>query len=246
MAQEETENFIRFHLKELQSQQETKNLVGELSSKITDHQSRVRGLLCSEPLRHPEVVPLVLGGMAADQPLESNFFPGLLEGLLGRLGIDAPGEGNPPTSSQEGAGRLWSSAISQAISQIEQREVKAPTAVGLPGCLDLCYEALPCLQGKTVCHFSDPLFIPNMSHVVYKVVKPPVVRKVLPSNSSREVPSASNQPEHSGPELEVSKLKESAPSTPRPSPPAQERVSKASSTNSDKADESTPEEERPP
>ena len=93
------EKFIQFCLEELQSQQETKNLVGELSSRITDHRSRVRRLLCSEPLRHSEVVPLVLVGMAADRPLKSNFFPGLLEGLLGRLGIAAPGESNPPTSS---------------------------------------------------------------------------------------------------------------------------------------------------
>ena len=115
------EKFIQFHLEELQSQQETKNLVGELSSRITDHRSRVCRLLHSEPLRHPEVVPLVLVGMAANWPLQSNFFPGLLEGLLGRLGIAAPGEGNPPTSSREGAGCLWSSAVHKAISQIEQR-----------------------------------------------------------------------------------------------------------------------------
>ena len=93
------EKFIQFRLEELQSQQETRHLVGELSSRITDHQSRVRQVLHSEPLRHPKVAPLVLVGMAADRPLESNFFPGLLEGLLGRLGIAAPGESKPPTSS---------------------------------------------------------------------------------------------------------------------------------------------------
>ena len=74
-------------------------MIGELSSRITDHRGRVRQLLCSEPLRHPEVVPLILVGMAADRPLKSNFFPGLLEGSLGSLGIAAPGEGNPPSSS---------------------------------------------------------------------------------------------------------------------------------------------------
>ena len=74
-------------------------MIGELSSRITNHRGRVRRLLSSEPLRHPEVVPLVLVGMAVDRPLESNFFPGLLEGLLGRLGIAAPGEGDPPMSS---------------------------------------------------------------------------------------------------------------------------------------------------
>ena len=95
-----------------------------------DHRGRVHQLLHSEPLRHPKVVPLVLVGMAADRPLESNFFPGLLEGLLGSLGIAAPGEGNPPSSSQEGAGCAWSSAMHEAISWIEQKEVEAPGAVG--------------------------------------------------------------------------------------------------------------------
>ena len=36
-AQEEMEKFIQYHLEELQSQQETRHLVMELSSKITDH-----------------------------------------------------------------------------------------------------------------------------------------------------------------------------------------------------------------
>ena len=98
-----------------------------------DHRGR-------EPLRHPEVVPLILVGMAANRPLKSNFFPGLLEGLLGSLGIAAPWEGNPPSSSREGAGCAWSSAVHEAISWIEQREVEAPGTVGLPQSLDLCYE----------------------------------------------------------------------------------------------------------
>ena len=99
VAQEEMEKFIQLHLEELQSQQETRHLVVELSLRITDHQSRAHQVLCSEPLRHPEVAPLVLVGIAADWPLKSNFFPGLLWGLLGRLGIAAPGESKPPTSS---------------------------------------------------------------------------------------------------------------------------------------------------
>ena len=94
--------------------------------------------------------------------------------------------------------------------------------------------------------FSDPLFIPNMTKAVFKVVKPPVVLKALPSTSSREVPSTPNQPEDSGPELEVSKLKESAPSTSQPSQQVPEQISKASNTDSGKADEPTPEEEQPP
>ena len=98
-AREEMGKFMRSRLEELRSQQETRNLIGELSSRIMDHRGRVCQLLRNGPLRHPEVVPLVLLGMAADRPLESNFFPGLLKGLLGSLGIAAPREGNPPSSS---------------------------------------------------------------------------------------------------------------------------------------------------
>ena len=242
------EKFIQSCLEELRSQQETRNLIGELSSRITDHRGRVRQLLCSEPLRHPEVVPLILVGMAADRPLESNFFPGLLEGLLGSLGIAAPGEGNPPLSSREGVGRAWSSAMCEAISQIEQKEVEAPRAVGLPQGLDLHYKEdfFKKQRHQILPIFSDPLFIPNMDKAVFKVVKPPVVLKALPSANSREVPSAPNQPEDGGPELEVSEPKESAPSTSQPCQQVQEQISEASNTDSDTADEPTPEEEQPP
>ena len=162
--------------------------------------------------------------MAADWPLESNFFPGLLEGLLGRLGIAAPGESNPPTSSREGAGHLWSSAMHEAISQIEQREVETPGTAGLPQFLDLRYEEdfLKKQRHQIPAVFSDLLFIPNMANIVYKVFKPPVVRKTFPFAGSRQVPSISSQPEDGGPEPEVSEPKESAPSTPKPSQQVQE------------------------
>ena len=248
VAQEEIRKFIQFHLEELQSQQETKNLVGELSAKITDHRSRVRQLLRSEPLRHPEVILLVLVGMAVDQPLESNFFPSLLEGLLGSLGIDAPGEGNPPASSQEGAGRLWLLAMCGAISQVEPREVETSGTMGLPRSLDLWYEEdfLGRQSHQIPPIFSDPLFVPNMAKAVYKVVKPPVVLKVLPSTGSRKVPTTSDQPEGSGPKLEVSEPEESTPSFSQLCHQVQELVSEASNTDSDKTDETTPEEEQPP
>ena len=84
-----------------------------------------------------------------------------------------------------------------------------------------------------------------MAKVVCKVVKPPVVLKALPSASSREVPSTPHQPEDGGPELEVSKPGETAPSTSQPSQQVQEQISGASDTDSGKADEPIPEEEQP-
>ena len=40
-----------------------------------------------------------------DQPLKDNFFPGILDGLAGRLGLVPPGVTDPPTSSRAGVSR---------------------------------------------------------------------------------------------------------------------------------------------
>ena len=246
-AREEMETFIQTRLEELRSPQETKNLIGELSSRITDHRGRVRELLRSEPLRHPEVALLIMVGLAADRPIKSNFFPNLLEGLLGSLGMAAPGEGNPPVSSREGAGRAWSTAVRGAISQTEQQEVEAPEAVGLPPNLDLQYKESFLEKQRHLIPpiFSDPLFIPKVAKAVFRVAKSLVVSKVLPAAHSREVSSASPLPGGSGPKQQVLKLEEPVPSTSQSTPEVQEQISKASNTDSDGADE-PPLEREPP
>ena len=238
-AWQEMEKFIQSHLEELRSPQETKNLIGELSSRITDHRGRVRELLRSEPLRHPEVIPLIMVGLAVDRPLESNFFPGLLEGLLGSLGITALGEGNPPTSSREGAGHVWSAAVHEAVSRIEQRDAETPEAMGLPPSLDLRYEEVFLETQRHLIPpvFSDSLFIPKMAKAVFVLA--------LPSAHRHVAPSAPPQPESGGPEQVVLKSGEPIPSTSQPTPLVQEQISEASNTDSDGTDEPAPEKEPP-
>ena len=246
-AHEEMETFIQSHLEELRSPQETKNLIGELSSRITDHRGRVRELLHSEPLRHPEVTPLIMVGLAADRPIESNFFPSLLEGLLGSLGMATPGEGNPPVSSRESAGRAWSTAVHGAISRTKQKEVEAPEAVELPPSLDLQYKESFLEKQRHLIPpiFSDLLFIPKVAKAVFRVAKPLVVSKALPAAHSREVSSAPPQPGGDGPKQQVLKSEEPVPSTSQSAPEVQEQISEASSTDSDGADEPPPEKEPP-
>ena len=103
VAQEDMERFLHHHLEELHSQTDIKNLIDSLSQRIATRQSRVHQIVYGEPMENIEVLLRVILGVAVDQPVESNFFPHILEGLLGRLGIAAPGEKNPPTSTKEGA-----------------------------------------------------------------------------------------------------------------------------------------------
>ena len=102
-AREDMDRFLQHCLEELCTQTDMRKLIESHLQRVAAHQSRVHQIVYSEPLKHAEVTQRVLMGMATDQPVESNFFPGILEGLLGRLSIAAPGEKNPPTSSKEGA-----------------------------------------------------------------------------------------------------------------------------------------------
>ena len=186
-------------------------------------------------------------GLAADRPIESNFFPSLLEGLLGSLGMAAPREGNPPVSSCEGAGHAWFTAMCGAISRTEQKEVEAPEAVGLPPNLDLQYKESFLEKKRHLIPpiFLDLLFIPKVAKAVFRVAKPLVVSKALPVAHSCEVSSAPPQPGGGGPKQQVLKLEEPIPSTSQSAPEVQEQISKASSTDSDGADEPPPEKEPP-
>ena len=102
VAQEDMEEFLRSRLHEISSQTESRELIEGLTWKLSAHASRVQELVRVPELAEEEVSHRVLIGLATDQPLEANFFPGILEGLAGRLGLTPPGVTDPPTSVRAG------------------------------------------------------------------------------------------------------------------------------------------------
>ena len=58
-----------------------------------------------------------------DQPLEAIFFPGILDGLTGRLGLMPPGVVDPPTSARAGMFRRWAAALREAVMRNEGRDI---------------------------------------------------------------------------------------------------------------------------
>ena len=185
--------FLHHCLEELRSQTDMKNLIDSLSQRIAAHQSRVHQIVYSEPMENIEVIMRVILGVAADQPMESNFFPGILEGLLGRLGIAAPEEKNPPTSAKEGAARLWASAVLDAVQKMEKRQVRLETSgsSGMPSGLHLNYEEdfLNYQSHQVPGVFTDPLFLRNMVNSVYKLVMPLVFSGAPPFAAAQDRPT---------------------------------------------------------
>ena len=62
-------------------------------------------------------------GLAVDQPLEAVLFPGILDGLSGRLGLMPPGVVDPPTSVREGVSRRWAATLREAVMKTEGKDV---------------------------------------------------------------------------------------------------------------------------
>ena len=58
-----------------------------------------------------------------DEPLRANFFPGILEGLAGRLGLAPPGVTDPPTSVRADVSQQWAAALREAVRRMEGRDI---------------------------------------------------------------------------------------------------------------------------
>ena len=78
----------------------------------------------------------------AHQPLEANFFPGILEGLVGRLGLAPPGITDPPTSVREGMACHWAATLKEATRWTEGREIdlRQVMSIVVPHGLHLNYD----------------------------------------------------------------------------------------------------------
>ena len=104
--------------------------------------SRVQELVQVPELTEREVFQQVLIGLVAHQPLEANFLPGILEGLVGRLGLVPLGITDPPTSVREGVACLWAATLKEAIRRKEGRDINLGqvTSTMVPHGLHLDYD----------------------------------------------------------------------------------------------------------
>ena len=58
-----------------------------------------------------------------DQPLEANFFPGILEGVAGRLGLAPPGVPDPSTLAGTSVSQQWAATLREAVMKMAGRNI---------------------------------------------------------------------------------------------------------------------------
>ena len=126
--------FMNAHLQELSSRSGLPDLIGEAATLMDRHNNRVWELVRNPDLGLSDVYSRVLVGLLAQQPIEADLFPGILEGLAGNLGLSLAGTVNPPRSRQEGVMRRWATALRQAAydpSDTGQGSASSMTPLGL-------------------------------------------------------------------------------------------------------------------
>ena len=122
-AREDMEGFLQRCLHEISSQSESQEMIEELSQTLSAHTSRIREVIQAPGLHEPAVFQRVMVGLAMDQSLEAIFFPGILDGLTGRLGLMPPGVVDPPTSARAGVSRRWAATLREAVMRNEGRDI---------------------------------------------------------------------------------------------------------------------------
>ena len=126
--------FLNARLQELRSPSELPDRVAETANLMDLHNTRVWELARNPDLGLSDVSFRVLVGLMAWQPIEADLFPGILEGLVGSLGLSPAGMVNPPRSRQEGMMRRWATALRQAAydpSETGQGHALSATPLGL-------------------------------------------------------------------------------------------------------------------
>ena len=114
-AQKELESFLQRRLQEIGSQTETRELMEGLAGKMTAHANQVCDLVSIPELAQEEVALCVVVGQAATPSLDANVFTGILEGLIGRLGLSPPGTTGTLVLAREGVSQRWATTLWEAI-----------------------------------------------------------------------------------------------------------------------------------
>ena len=127
-AREDMEGFLQRHLHEISSQSESQKIIKELSRTLSVHASRVQEVIQAPGLNELAVFRRVMVGLAMDQPLEANFFPGILEGLTGRLSLTPPSVVDSPTSARAGMSRQGEATLREAVIRNEGRDINLEQA----------------------------------------------------------------------------------------------------------------------
>ena len=126
-ARREGRDFLEDLVKSLQTDEELKKLLAALSKWISAFEDHVWELALSKELAKEEVALHVNLALTATRPVIGNYFNGVLEGLVGSLGIRIHEDEDSPCSTQEGLEK-------HLAEELQQMSVSAPLLESCESC----------------------------------------------------------------------------------------------------------------
>ena len=118
-----------------------------------------------------------------DQPLEANFFSGILEGVTGRLGLAPPSVPNPPASARVGGSRQWAATLREAVLKMEGRDIDLGLVAHdmLPPRLHLDYDLdFQTRRVDDIAPTLTPSLLSGLVGNIHKLKKPKIPTKPIP------------------------------------------------------------------
>ena len=105
-AKVDLNRFLQEHLHELGSRPQMHEELGEITRWLLGYNRQVAEIIQETPgVERPGVCTRIMLSLAVEQPVEAVLLPGILDGLLARLCIPAPGMVNQLASVREGVSR---------------------------------------------------------------------------------------------------------------------------------------------
>ena len=102
-AKEDLDRFLQECLRKLGSGPQVQEALEEIARRLMNYNCRVTETIHTTPgMERLGVFNRIMLTLAVEQPMEAVLLPGILDGLLARLGMPAPGVVNPPASTREG------------------------------------------------------------------------------------------------------------------------------------------------
>ena len=123
----EGHDFLEDLIKSLQTDEELKKLLTALSKRISAFEDHLWELALSKELAKEEVALRVNLAITATRPIIGNYFNGVLEGLVGSLGIKIHEDEDPSRSTQEGLEK-------RLAEELKQLSVSTPSLKGCESC----------------------------------------------------------------------------------------------------------------
>ena len=152
--------FINSRLEEVCAREESKVLIEVLTECLTNLQSQTWRLVRSSKLSDPEVATRVMIALLGTQPLVVNYHSGVLDGVVGRLGLTPPGMMEFTRSPSEG---MLSRFMKDLECSIKVDDSGKPMGWRIQGGLHTKYSSdfMQRNRGEIHCMFCDNL-LPNL------------------------------------------------------------------------------------